>query len=236
MDTAPAQWPLGHEDRYRSGGVPTFATTAGRVSEAACSALDRAVRKASRHHTLVSTRCTRRHRQRQGHTESERESVVVPPVRPAPTCRSSAVAPAPVTRVAAARDHQVGAALRPFIRHHAWVPEPGLFALDVDRYVRIVRITVENHATADAHSQSVIITLRPDDPATLDEVTVRFDGVQDLHLRGVSAGALCRLAVEDLSDRGWDQLRYQVADLDEECISLFAQAVSIETPPKSRPA
>lgn len=110
------------------------------------------------------------------------------------------------------------------------MPEHGLAGLDVDRFVRLVRIVIENDAKAASHEQSVVVTLRPDDPVSRERVTIRCEGVEDLQLRGASAGELCRLAVEDLADRGWDRLRYQVSDLDEVCISFYGERIEIEEP------
>ena len=70
--------------------------------------------------------------------------------------------------------------------------------------------------------------LRTNEDADPSRLSIRFAGVRDLVVKDVSPGAWCTLTIEDISDRGWEDVNYLVSDVEDEVIRFSCGSFSVD--------
>ena len=114
-----------------------------------------------------------------------------------------------------------------------WSPTVRFQVLGEDRFVRIVRLTIENDGGVNAGVFQMglpiarfELVLRPEDASSSEVLRVRCVGVRDLVVENVTGGAVCRLQVSYIEARGWEGIRYSVEV--EDSLKLYCQDLTID--------
>jgi hypothetical protein len=90
---------------------------------------------------------------------------------------------------------------------------PHFDALKPARFVRIVRVTIENDTRGtpgDLLFPRLEILVRPDHENAAEYLRVRCSGVRDLVIEDVTGGRFCHLTASDIAAWGWEGLRYRI--------------------------
>ena len=98
------------------------------------------------------------------------------------------------------------------------------------KMARVQRVLLQR-----TEDEGLILSLGLVDPKDHTKLNWRFEGVRKLRFRGdfTDLLLLVRLQYEDLAPRGWEDVRYEVKDCEEEFISFYCVAireVTIEEP------